>query len=771
MLTPFKPGAINIKEASRLAKQSAAQPSYPVEHFIRAGEEYTTPERSVPAPYFRRAFTVREDLRSAVLTVGALGLYEARCNGEDFTKGPLAPYRANPDHRVYFDEYDLTDRLRPGKNALAFTVGVGLQSSVHPKWKWRFLPWRGAVQLAFSLELTYENGETEMVVSDGETKTAPSPIVFNDYHLGEYYDARLETDGWDAPDFDDGTWRAAIPAPKPGGTACCCEAEPIAFFETLAPVSVTPFEDGWIYDFGVNCAGVCRLTVRGERGQKIVLRHFERMHDGEPFWKRISVPGLRLQEDEYICRGEGAETWQPRFTYHGFRYALVTGITAAQATKDLLRFRVMHSDLPMTGCFSCDNDTVNKLQAAALCSDLSCFFYFPTDCPQREKHGWTGDARLSAEQMAYNFDPTRSWREWLRNIYCAMTPEGALPGIVPTGGVTYDWGNGPAWDGVIAELPYQAYRFYGDRRIAAEACVPLMRWLTYLTTRRREDGLIGFGLGDWCDVGAKEVWCRTPQLLTDTVVAVDVARKAALLFDVSGRPLFRRFAEELADDLLTAARRELIDHARLLAYGETQTAQAMALYYGIFTPGEFGGAFENLLAMIHDEDDHFSTGVLGARVIFRLLAEHGQAELALRMIVREDAPSYGSLIARGATSLWEEFDGGDPPRGDENHHFWGDVSAWFYRYLAGVRQNPTARDVNETDVAPCFPVGVNAVTASCCGVSVDWKRSGDEIAFTLTVAEGKHGEFRLPDGWRFDGGERTMPLASGKYRVVRNLAE
>jgi len=759
---------INIKELSRQSRDNSG-PVFPMNHFIQAGDTYTTPDNFVPAPYFRRVFSVEKGLISAKLLVTGLGLYEAYCNAENITKGPLAPYRSNPDHLVYFDCYDLVGKLKPGKNVMAFLVGVGLQSSVHPKWRWSELPWRSSVQIAFSLTLGYESGEKVIIRSDTETKTNPSPIYFNDYHLGEYYDARQELPGWNAVEFDDSDWKYAQKAPKPRGEPRLCEAEPIGYFQELEPKEIIPYENGFIYDFGINTSGVCRLCVSGTPGQKIVLQHFERMLDGKPFWDMISVRGLRLQEDEYICGGNDVETWMPKFTYHGFRYVLVTGITHQQATRTLLRYIVMHSDLKITGSFSCDNDMINRLQSATVCADWSNFFYFPTDCPHREKHGWTADASLSAEQMLCNFDPINSWRQWLQCVYRAMTPEGKLPGIIPTGGTNYDWGNGPAWDGVIAELPYQAYRYRGNIQIVREAEIPLMRYLIYLTTKQREDGLICFGLGDWCDVDAEELFCNTPLIVTDSILSVDIARKAAYLFGVLGRESFQQFAEDFADRLTAAIRRELIDHENYYVYGDTQSTQAMAMYYGMFTPEEFDGAMTHLLELIREKDGHFATGVLGGRVLFRLLAENGYAELACNMIIREDPPSYGNLICRGATALWEEFNAQDPPRGDENHHFWGDISAWFYRYLGGIRPNPDCNDVNRLDIVPCFVKQVNRVAAQyrmpAGEVSVTWERQQSGIMLILQAPKDAVGTIILPAKYSFDSNKNTLPLQSGVYWI------
>ena len=770
MLTPFKPGPMDIRKLTKEFKQMRAPLPLPMDRYVRAGADYSTAENWVSAPYFRKRFAVKAGLKSARLQINALGLYELYCNGSHITKGPLAPYRSNPDHLVYFDRYDLTQRLQEGENLLAFLVGNGLQNATFPRHKWPLLPWREAVKLAFRLRLEYEDGEVVNVYSDTQMRTAPSPIIFNDYHLGECYDARKELPGWNTLDFDDSAWAFAQPAPTPRGDGRFCEAEPIGCFEELEPVEIFPYEDGYIYDFGQNNAGVCRLTVRGEAGQKLILQHFERMIDGKIFWDRISYPNVNIQQDEYTCSGKGCEIWSPRFTYHGFRYVFVRGITPAQATASLLRYIVMHSDLPTVGSFSCDNEMVNALQAAALRSDWSNFYYFPTDCPHREKHGWTADAALSAEQMLYNFDPTNSWRQWLQCIYRATNAEGVLPGIIPTSGINYDWGNGPAWDSVIVELPYQAYRYRGDRRTAQEAVLPLMRYLAYLTENRQENGLLRFGLGDWCDVDAEEMFCNTPLIVTDSIISVDIARKAAFLFEELGKHSFARFATEFADTLTADIRRELMDLPNYRVYGDTQTAQAMAMYYGIFTPQEFPGAMAHLLELIEEKDGHFATGVLGGRVLFRLLAENGYADLALSMIIREDAPSFGNLICRGATTLWEEFNHEEPPRGDENHHFWGDISAWFYRYLGGIRPNPDGRDVDRLDIAPCFVSQVGSARAQyrmpLGQVQVQWQRCGSAIELKVDVPEGAKGAIALPQGWRFADGSTQIPLRSGQFTLA-----
>ena len=770
MLPSLKIEPMNIMELSRRAKKADAI-IFPMDRYVRAGAAYSTAELSVPAPYFRKRFTVAPGLKRARLLINALGLYELHCNGADITKGLLAPYRANPDHLVFVDRYDITDRVTEGENILALLLGNGLQNATFPRHKWNVLPWREAVKLSFRLTLEYESGEIVRIYSDPTMRTAPSPVIYNDYHLGEHYDARLEIPGWDTLEFDDSAWATAEVAPSPRGEGRLCDVEPIGRFQERKSISIFPYEDGYIYDFGLNDSGICHLTIQGQPGQKLILQHFERMIDGKIFWDRISYPNVDIQQDIYICSGQGTEVWEPKFTYHGFRYVFVRGITEAQATESLLTYVVLHSDLPEVGSFTCDNEMVNLLQAATVRSDWSNFFYFPTDCPHREKHGWTADAALSAEQMLYNFDPTRSWRQWVQCIHFAMSQAGGLPGIIPTSGINYDWGNGPAWDWAMIELPYQSYRYRGDLEAARDGVAPLMRYLTYLTMKRREDGLICFGLGDWCDVDAEELFCNTPLVVTDSIMSVDIARKCAFLFDKLGYDTFAKFATELADSLVAAIRRELVDTENCRVYGDTQSTQAMAMHYGIFTPEEYPKALAHLLELIEEKDGHFATGVLGGRVLFRVLAENGHAELALNMIIREDHPSFGNLICRGATTLWEEFNPEDPPRGDENHHFWGDISAWFYRYLGGIRPNPEADDVARLDIAPCFVSQLTTATAHyrmpLGQVSVSWQRKGDQVSLELTVPEGAKGTIQAPQGWQFADGSTSKPLSSGQHTFTQ----
>ena len=743
-------------------------------NFIKAGDKFTTIEEHIPAPYFRRTFTADKEAASAELIITGLGYYELYVNGKKITKGPLAPYRSNIDDYIYYDRYDIASVLSAGKNVIGIMLGNGIRNAPGAYiWDFEKARFRGAPITAFSLTVKYKDGSGETVVSDTETLTAPSPVIFDDLHFGEYYDARLEIPGWNMPDFDDSGWSRAVPAEPPRGEARLCGADPITVRSVIKPVSVTKYtDDSYIYDFGVNTAGLCSLRINGTEGQKVLMRYFETFVDGEPYFRNNRFdPDDRFQEDEYYCSGKGTEEYTPHFTYHGFRYVLVSGITAEQANSELLTYLEMSSDIKKTGDFRCSDGTVNKIQEATVRSDTSNFFYFPTDCPQREKNGWTADASLSAEQVLLNLSPEKSYKEWMRNIYKALNDRGQLPGIIPTGGWGYHWGNGPAWDNVIVYIPYYTYKYCGDRQMLEELAVPLMRYLNYLFTRLDGEGLIAIGLGDWCQVGLIEDQFKTPLVVTDTILTCDIAEKAAFIYGELGMEAQKQFALSLAERTRDAFRGNLIDKASLTVEGGTQTGQAMALFYGMFTDEEKARALDVLVKYIHEADDHFDTGVLGGKVIYRVLAENGYVDLAYKMITRPDYPSYGNWIARGATTLWEAF---YPENGrilSLNHHFWGDVSAWFYIYLAGMKINPTCRDTTEVDIKPCFAEALSEVSAyhdmPDGKISVSWNRNGSKITLAIEAAEKLHGKIGLPAGYVFEDGDTEKELKSGNYTVIR----
>lgn len=740
--------------------------------FVCATREYNTFEKSVPAPLMRKVFVSDTDTQ-AKITVSACGFYDIYFNSQCITKGFFAPYISNPDDLIYYDEYEV--HINKGKNVVAFILGNGFNNNPGGYiWAFDTAPFRSAPSVAFSVEFTDKNGNSVTIQADESVKTAPSAILSDDYRFFEIYDARKELDCWFSADFDDSDWKNVIIASVPRGEARICQAEPITIQRELKPVSITKEDDAFIYDFGENCAGVCRLQVNGEKGQKIEFTHAERLVDGRfnienlwfkrEHWERDSA---MIHKDVYICNGEAEETYVPRFVYHGFRYVKISGISEEQATEKLLTYLVLNSDVKERGGFVCSDETLNSLQEMTRRSDLSNFYYFPTDCPQREKNGWTGDAAYSAEHMLLNLTVENSLREWMRNVCKTQKPDGDLASIVPTTG--WGYGNGPCWDSVIAQVPYNVYRYTGDTTIIRECAANFMRYLHFVTTRLNSDGLLDYGLGDWCHVGRGANDYKSPRYVTGTISAMTTAKQIAVLFEAVNMPLQRDFALAVAQKLRNALREKCIDYNTMLVDGNCQTAQATAIYFDVFENSEKPQAFARLLDMVKQADEHMDVGFIGACAIFRVLSNFGYSDLAYKMISRKDFPSYGNWIVRGATSLWEDFL--ENPVNSMNHHFWGDISAWFISYVGGIRFNPTARDIKEVNISPCFIEALNFAEAFFVSpggkITVRWERNGEKIELTVDAPEELHGKIKLEYGYAFENLKTIRGLESGKYTVIK----
>ena len=728
--------------------------------FIAAGTEFSTQEKHVPAPYFRKKFHFNKGKKAEIRICG-LGFYELYINGTNVTKGRLAPYITNPDQALYYDDYDVTKHLVDGENVLGVWLGSGMQNNPYGDiWDFDKAAFRSAPKFAMAF---YEDGEIAFE-SDESFVTKPSPIVFDDFRAGEHYDARLEISGWNTLDLDDSDWQNAIPAITPMGAKKVVEAEPILVHQEISPVSVKRTPSGkYLYDFGINFTGVCRIKIKGKRGQEIRLTHGEIVLDGELDLRNVVNNEVREGYDHcdwYTLKGDGVETYTPRFTYHGFQYVEVQGITEEQATLDLLTFEVMHSDVKKRGAFLCSDEIANAIQESTQRSDLSNLFYIPTDCPHREKNGWTGDVALSAEQMLVNFAVEKTLEDWLFSVRNAQDQRGAIPGIVPTGGWGFAWGAGPNWDDVLFELPYQTYRYTGDEKIIKDNLAAMKKYLRYMETKKNADGLFEYGLGDWAQPKSNFQF-TTPTEITDSIKCVDMCDKAAKMAKLVGDEEMAEYAQGLAKEIRKSIKEKYIQDGKMVI--TEQTALSYALYYEISKEDE-AALRAQLLERIAQDNEVFTTGVLGARVLFRLLSDMGQGNLAYKLIVQNRYPSYGYNVIRGTRTLAEQFyplgkrgwEREDGRKYDSlNHHFWGDVSAWFILRVAGIQINPTFYHPDRVEIAPDFidalAFAQGKIEHRKGGIFSRWERTDcGAIKLTIVIPQGVEGILHLPAGYICD---------------------
>lgn len=768
------------------------------EKFISATKERNTIASHVAAPYMRKTLffdTMPEEL---TITVCGLGFYDIYVNGEKITKGLMAPYISNPDDICYYDKYDLAPYIKIGKNVIAFILGNGFKNNEGGAvWDYDKAIFIGPPQLAFAIE--GKIGEESFVYEADETvKVAKSPIIYDDYRNGVHYDARLEIENWNGIDYDDWAWDNAYFSDKPRGKARLCQADPIVVRNVLDAVVVRKatldktydphkkatktdrvFTDsdyeGYMYDFGINSAGLSELTIYNTTpGQVIEIQHCDFIDvEGRPSYRNVffNANGYS-QRDIYICKGAEKETFVPPFTYHGFRCCFVHGLREDQVRNDTVRYLECSSDLKSRGGFSCSDEVANRLQGMCRQSDISNFFYFPNDCPQREKNGWTGDVTVSCEQFLLNYTVEKSLKEWLYNVRAAQDERGAIPGVVPTAGWGFKWGCGPIWDNVLIEVPYQVYRYTGDKTILSQNAHAIFRYLNYASNKRNERGLVRYGLGDWVKP-KNEIEPATVEFV-DSVMIMDFAQKAAAVFGCLSMNIEKNYALSFAEELRKAIKDNLIDDENVIADNGAETAYVLALRFGLFDKKNEPTATKKIIDLYESQGGKHDCGMIGLRFLFHVLAENGYADFAYETIVSDKPLHYGNFVKKGLTTMPENLDlyleTGDPKRHlSINHHFLGDISNFFISRIAGIRVNQNFTDAANIDIEPTFISSLKDAKAdfvSVCGkVESGWERKDGKIVLTVNAPEGVYGEIKLPKGTCFEDGNNKKPLVSGQYAV------
>ncbi len=689
------------------------------------------PNAMGPAPYVRKTFVLSNWVKRARLYICGLGYYELHLNGAKVGDHVLDPAFTRYDKRALYVTYDVTDQLRHGFNALAVVLGNGWYNmGTRAAWDFDRAPWRDRPTVRCQLEVTFIDGSQRTIASDGTWRVSASPIVFNSIRNGETYDASQETPGWDSPKICDANWPIAQIGTGPEGTLAAQMLPAIEVTQTLKPVRLTEPEPGvYVFDLGQNIAGWARLHVRGPAGTKVVMKYAERLSDNGTIDQNdiaVHTKGGQFQTDTYILCGGGTEVWEPRFVYHGFQYVEVTGLPG-KPNLNTLRGCVVHTAFDRAGYFECSNELLNKIQRSAVWSYLGNFHGYPTDCPHREKNGWTGDAHLAAETGLYNFDAAAAYTKWMDDFKDEQRPSGELPGIVPTSGWGYHWGNGPAWDSAYILIPWYLYQYRGDTRLLAEHYDRLKRYVDYLTSKA-DNHIVAIGLGDWAPAKS-----TTPEKVTstgyyyrDTVIVSKIAGMLGHTEDA------RRYTD-LALEIRDAFNREFYDAETGLYDGGTQTALSCALYHGLVPPAARQRVLDNLVKMIEANDDHLDAGILGTKYLIDALTANGRADVVYKMATRTTFPGWAHWIEQGATTLWEQWDGG----ASRNHIMFGHISAWFYQTLAGINLDPDAVGFKHFIIKPQLLGDVTWVRAeheSRYGAIVsNWNRYEDTFTLKVTV--------------------------------------
>jgi len=673
------------------------------------------------APVLVKRFELSEIPKKAELTLAVAGWCEISVNGRHVGDEVLSPTTCQPNLRLPSITKDVTAFLKNGENSVEVLLGNGWYNCFTKEvWGFSDAPWIGAPMVRGELAA---DGKI-VFVTDSSWRAFDSPIAFNALRNGEWYDARKEG-------RRENERAATVVKYTPYAEVSPEDAAPCRAFDPLLPVRSFPAHDGGtIYDFGSNRAGWCMIEVVGESGSKVIIDYDESITPTNTllgnvgrFVRKAGDP-RPAQHDEYILAGRpDGERWHPRFTYHGFRYAQVRTFGRVEVKSITSVF--VHSDFSSAGSFKISEPVCAKLVDATRRSYLSNFVGIPTDCPHREKNGWTGDAQLAMETGLWNFNAKAGYVHYLRMILDAQRPNGAVPCILPcTDKFGYKWGSGPAWDAALFEIPWQLYRFYGDDAPAIEAYSAMKKYLSYIGSKAREDGLVAFGLGDWC---SPKGTARAPLLLTDSAYVYEFNRRVAFWAEHFGEKGVAESCNAEASRIKVAFNKEFYKGGGVYAGGELTSLAAPLYFKGLCADGEDRKVVEELVCRVRENRHRAWFGILGAKWIPRVLSEYGYIDDAWRIFTQPEIPGWAAWLATGEDTLRESFDGNQWTE-SHNHIMFGDLSAWAYEYLAGIKIDEPGfskyhikphlpEEVKSIDVTYQSPIGAISVRV--------WRENGE----------------------------------------------
>ena len=756
------------------------------------------------APMFRKSFHVKKPVATARLYITGLGYYEAYLNGGKAGDHVLDPGWTNFGKQTLYSIYDITGMIRQGENVIGALLGNGFYNPLPMR---IFQPLReyltiGRPSLIAQLRITYADGSVETIVTDNTWKTAPSAIMRNNVYLGEHYDARIETPGWNTPSFGDSHWKQASTAEAPTGQLTSQLQPPIRVTKTIHPVRMTESRPGvFVFDMGQNFAGVASIRVRGPEGAKITLRFGEDVYSDGSINVMTSVAGqvkrvwnadreapgqpqTAWQEDSYTLKGGGEETWSPRFTFHGFRYVEITG-WPGRPTLDNIEGLRMNADLPRTGHFECSNPMFNKLDTVLDNTFLSNVFSVQSDCPAREKFGYGGDIVGVARTFGWFYDMHNFYRKVVRDFANDQRPLGGITETAPYNGIDSQGlgeGSGPiGWQLAFAFLQKLLYEYYGDIR-TIENYYPALRKQVEFLRANAKDHII-----DRCINDHESLEERIPALFATAHYYHHVILLSEFA-GLTGRTNDAKIYQQLAKDIKTAFIEKFVKSGE--AGNHTQASQAFALYYDLLPDGDKAAAFDILLREIAQREGHIAAGIFGVPLILDALTKNNRNDIAYAMVNKRTFPGWGHMLQSGATTVWETWKYSDNVY-SHNHPMFGSVGEWFYQALLGI--NPAAPGFKRFVVKP-QPAG-NLTWAKGSFESIQgtiassWKIDNGKFLFDVTIPVNTTAEIWIPSngtsvitesgapamealGLKYKCNEKSYAIfeaGSGKYQFVSEM--
>jgi alpha-L-rhamnosidase len=750
--------------------------------------------RRLPARYLRREFTVEKKVRRAMAYVCGLGLSELYVNGRNASYDVLSPALSEYGKRAFYVTYDVTDVLKSGDNALGLILGNG-----------RFYSPRSGAQnfgypkLLLQLNIEYTDGTIAQVVSDERWKlTTDGPIRANNEYDGEEYDARREIPGWNQPAFADSRWRY-VQLVTPGAPLLSAQiGEPIRVVETIRPIAITNPKPGvYVFDLGQNIAGWCQLKVEGPPGSAVTLRHAETLKpDGTLYSDNLRTAKA---EDIYVLKGKGMETYEPRFTYHGFRYVEMTGFPG-KPKLDAIEGKVVHDALPKVGEFATSDSLLNQIYHNIYWTTRDNYRSMPTDLPRDERQGWMGDRQEVSKGETYLFNVAPLYAQWLTDIRDDQRSDGSIPDVCPAYWPLYQ--DGVVWASSYIIIPHMLYDQYGDVGILQKHYDSMNKWTEHMASFLEKDIMTRNTYADWCfpprsPAEMTVINSKDPKLTTDgTLMSTAVfyhdlqlmARSARLL---GKTPDAERF-EALAGRMKIAFNRRFYNSDAGYYDNGTQTSCVLPLAFGL-VPDEYKtNVFAHLVEKITKEsDNHLGTGLIGGHYLMRVLSDNGRPDLAYTIATQTTYPSWGYMISKGATTIWELWNGDTADSGMNSRNIVmliGDLNIWLHEYLGGIRSDPEAPGFKKIIIKPEITGGLTSVNVGYDSIhghiSSEWHRSAGHLDLRVSIPANTTATVFVPvinhqtvtesgrpasqsDGvtfLRFEPGAAVYRVASGVYQ-------
>jgi len=739
--------------------------------------------RSNPAQYFRKEFHAKGKILTARAYVTGLGLYEFSLNGKKVGDQLFTPGWTSYEKRLQYQVYDVTQLVKPGGNTAGMILGDGWYRG-NIGYKGLRNAYGNKLAMLFQIIVEYDNGAMDTIISDDTWKASTGPILASDIYNGEFYDARLEQDGWNRPGFDDTGWKGVIEIPAPKAKLVAPEGLPVKKMQELNVISVivTPQGDT-VVDMGQNMVGWVRLQAKGLAGTKITLRHAEVLDKDGNFYT-LNLRAAR-QTDTYIMKGGGEETFEPHFTFHGFRYVAVSGYPGKLLPRDLTGI-VIYSDFNITGEFECSDSLVNRLQHNIQWGQKGNFLDVPTDCPQRdERLGWTGDAQVFARTACFNAAVAPFYTKWMKDFIADQQDEGQIPFVIPDVLSIKNHHKGSSasagWADASVIVPWMVYLSYGDQRILENQYGSMKKWVDYMARKAGNTYFwnTDFTFGDWLafsttrpdypgattdkDFISQVYFARSTRLLMKTATVLGKVKDAEHY-----RQLFENIKKVFQEEFLTP-------NGRLSP--NTQTAYALALYADLI-PDSLVTKTAGRLAEDVRKFKHLTTGFLGTPVLCPVLSDNGYTDLAYMLLKHKEYPSWLYPVTRGATTIWERWDGikpdgtfQNPGMNSFNHYAYGAIGEWLYRYVAGLETDEKQPGYKHIIFQP-HPGGqlsyAKASHQTPYGkAAIFWKMDDGKISISITVPVNTTAKVILPFARMEQITENKQKISEDNYRPIR----